>query len=222
VSMKPSDQSDQTFAEVRVVLVDDHPIVRDGIRNLLAASEGIHLVGETGSGEEALSLVRQLQPDVLLLDIELEDLKGIEVARQLAAEGSPVRVLALSSYDDSEYISELLAIGTFGYLIKDEAPDSIVEAIRGVMKGEKGWVSRKVAAKLGQIIQGEAKSAALLTDRERQVLRLVVDGKTNAEIAYALEISEKTVEKHLEGIYTKLEVASRVEAAVLAVRQGLV
>ncbi len=222
MSMKPSDQSDQTFAEVRVVLVDDHPIVRDGIRNLLAASEGIHLVGETGSGEEALSLVRQLQPDVLLLDIELEDLKGIEVARQLAAEGSPVRVLALSSYDDSEYISELLAIGTFGYLIKDEAPDSIVEAIRGVMRGEKGWVSRKVAAKLGQIIQGEAKSAALLTDRERQVLRLVVDGKTNAEIAYALEISEKTVEKHLEGIYNKLEVASRVEAAVLAVRQGLV
>lgn len=220
--MKPMEEGSEQAGEIRVLLVDDHPIVRDGIRNLLAAAEGIRLVGETGSGKEALTLVQQLQPDVLLLDIELADLKGIEVARRLAAEGSPVRILALSSYDDNEYISELLASGTFGYLIKDEAPDSIVEAIRGVMRGEKGWVSRKVAAKLSQIIRGEARAATLLTDRERQVLQLVVDGKTNAEIAYALEISEKTVEKHLEGIFTKLDVSSRVEAAVLAVRQGLV
>jgi DNA-binding NarL/FixJ family response regulator len=210
------------MADIRVLLVDDHPIVREGIRNLLKAAIGIELIGETGSGQEALNMAANLAPDVMILDMELSDIKGMEVAHRLVEADSKVRVLALSSYDDSEYISAMLSLGANGYLIKEEAPQYIVEAIRGVARGEKGWVSRRVAAKLGQILQGENKPGYGLTDREFQVLRLVVDGKTNGEAAFALGISEKTVEKHLDSIFTKLNVTSRVEAAVMAVRQNLV
>lgn len=207
---------------IQVVLVDDHPIVREGIRNLLKAAEGINLVGESGSGEEAIDLIHRLKPDVILLDIELTDVKGIEVARRLAEEGSQTRILVLSSYNDSQYISELFAAGAYGYLLKEEAPELIIEALRGVMRGEKGWVSRKVAAQFSQIMQEESKGGIGLSEREKQVLQHIVAGKTNADIAYSLGISEKTVEKHLESIFSKLGVASRVEAAVMAVREGLV
>jgi DNA-binding NarL/FixJ family response regulator len=209
------------MSDIRVLLVDDHPIVREGIRNLLKTAIGIELIGETGSGQEALALVSDLAPDVMILDMELNDIKGMDVAHKLADSDSKVRILALSSYDDSEYISSMLSFGAHGYLIKEEAPQYIIEAIRGVARGEKGWVSRRVAARLGQILQGENKPGYGLTDREFQVLRLVVDGKTNGEIAFALGISEKTVEKHLDSIFTKMNVSSRVEAAVMAVRQNL-
>ncbi len=208
--------------DIRVLLVDDHPIVRAGIRNLLKEEVGIQLVGETGSGQEALSLAADLAPDILILDMELSDIKGMDVAQHLVESGSSARILALSSFDDTEYIRGMLAVGAQGYLIKEEAPQYIVEALRGIARGEKGWVSRRVAARLGQILQEEQQPGLGLSDREMQVLRLVVEGKTNGEIAFALEISEKTVEKHMEAIFTKLKVTSRVEAAVLAVRQSLV
>jgi DNA-binding NarL/FixJ family response regulator len=220
--MHPVKQDETNMTDIRVLLVDDHPIVREGIRNLLTTAIGIELIGETGSGQEALNMAANLAPDVMILDMELNDIKGMEVAHRLVEADSKVRILALSSYDDSEYISAMLSLGANGYLIKEEAPQYIVEAIRGVARGEKGWVSRRVAAKLGQILQGENKPGYGLTDREFQVLRLVVDGKTNGEVAFSLGISEKTVEKHLDSIFTKLNVSSRVEAAVMAVRQNLV
>jgi DNA-binding NarL/FixJ family response regulator len=220
--MHPVKQDETNMTDIRVLLVDDHPIVREGIRNLLTTAIGIELIGETGSGQEALNMAAKLAPDVMILDMELNDIKGMEVAHRLVEADSKVRILALSSYDDSEYISAMLSLGANGYLIKEEAPQYIVEAIRGVARGEKGWVSRRVAAKLGQILQGENKPGYGLTDREFQVLRLVVDGKTNGEVAFSLGISEKTVEKHLDSIFTKLNVSSRVEAAVMAVRQNLV
>ncbi len=206
---------------LRVVLADDHPVTREGIRNLLAQSIDIEVVGEASGGTDALRLVQELAPDVLLLDMEMPDLKGVEVARQLQAAGSPVRILALSAYDDAEYIRGLLATGASGYLIKEEVPDTIVEAVRGVARGEQGWVSRQVAAKLTAFTQEDSVHNGL-TSRETQVLGLVVEGRTNQEIGLALDISVKTVEKHLDGIFTKLDVGSRVEAAVRAVREGLV
>jgi DNA-binding NarL/FixJ family response regulator len=208
------------MTETRVVLVDDHPVVRKGIRDLLQEAIGITVVGEAGQGAEALELVRTLTPDVLLLDMELPDMTGDQVVRELKARGAPVLVLALSAYMDKEYITASLANGAAGYLVKDEVPEYIVEAIRGVARGERGWVSRQVAAHLSAWMEENVEGPRPLTPRELEVLHGVVDGKTNQEIALALSISEKTVEKHLDGVFTKLGVTSRVEAAVRAVREG--
>ncbi len=210
------------MSDIKVLIADDHPIVCKGIHNLLEPAVGITVVGEAHSGGEALELIQSLHPDVVLLDVELSDMSGIDVIRRLNEASVAVRVLGLSSYDDREFISQLLALGASGYLLKDEIPEQIIEAVRGVARGETGWVSRKVAAKLSQILQKDQDGAADLTRRELDVLRLVVEAKTNGEIGMLLGISEKTVEKHLETIFRKLGVASRVEAAVLAVRTDLI
>jgi len=206
---------------IRVLLADDHPVTRDGIRNLLEKAPGLVVVGEADNGIEALRLVEELAPDVLLLDMEMPGLKGIDVARQLQVAGSTVRILALSAYDDKQYILELLASGASGYLVKEEAPEAIIEAVRGVAQGQQGWVSRRIAAQLMAWTREEPPKTNL-TDREMGVVRLVAAGKTNQEIGLALGISDKTVEKHLEAVFAKLGVASRVEAAVWAVRAGWV
>ncbi len=206
----------------RVIIVDDHPVVRAGIRNLLEKAHDIVIAGEASNGNEALHIVRELSPDVMLLDMEMPGMGGNEVAQQVQKEGLPVRILALSAHDDKQYIHELLANGAAGYLIKEEVPEAIIEAVRGVARGEKGWVSRRVAAQISNWMGNGRQERSGITAREMQVLEAVVAGKTNQEIGLSLGISEKTVEKHLEGIFAKLGVASRVEAAVYAIREGLV
>lgn len=206
---------------IRVLLAEDHPVVRSGIKDLLRSSQDIEVVGEAGDGQEAYLLVQEKKPDVLLLDLQLPVMDGVELAEKLAKEKNPVNILVLSSFSDGEYITEMLSLGISGYLIKDEVPQNILNAIRGVSQGEQGWVSREVAAMLGQLtIQGEERGQ--LTPREEEVLGLVVEGQTNREIAYNLGISEKTVEKHLHNVFKKLDVSSRVEAAVLAVEENLI
>jgi DNA-binding NarL/FixJ family response regulator len=205
---------------IRVIIADDHPVVCKGIHELLDSVEGITVVGEASSGDKALHLVESLHPDVLILDIEMPDMNGVEVVNKIVQESLPVRILGLSSYDDRQYISQLLSMGASGYLIKDELPEYIIEAVKGVARGEKGWVSRKVAAILGNILEGNDDND--LTPRELDVLRLLTQAKTNAEIGMQLGISEKTVEKHLDMIFRKWGVVSRVEAAVKAVRDRLV
>jgi DNA-binding NarL/FixJ family response regulator len=203
-----------------VIIVDDHPVVRAGIRNLLEKAQDIKVLAEASNGSEAMKLVHELNPDVLLLDMEMPGLSGSEVAQQIQKSGAPTRILALSAHDDKQYIQELLSIGASGYLIKEEVPEAIVEAVRGVARGEKGWVSRRIAAQMSSWMGEGHQERSGLTAREVQVLQSVVAGKTNQEIGLTLGISEKTVEKHLEGIFAKLGVASRVEAAVRAVREG--
>jgi DNA-binding NarL/FixJ family response regulator len=210
------------MSPIRVVLADDHPVVRNGIRHLLEKVIDIEVLGEASTGGEALSLVQQVKPDILLLDMEMPDLNGREVAAKLQQMGSPVKILALSAYDDPVYIRELLESGAVGYLVKEEAPETIVEAVRGVAHGEQGWVSRRIAAQMVSWVRGDEAERSQLTPREVDVLKLVVDGNTNQSIANALGISEKTVEKYMDAIFTKLNVSSRVEAAVYAVRIGLV
>jgi DNA-binding NarL/FixJ family response regulator len=210
------------MTKIRVLLADDHPIVRRGIRSLLQTAPDIEVVAEAKSGQEALNLVGEMAPDVLLLDMEMPGLSGVDVAKQLKAARADVRVLALSAYDDGQYVRNLLANGAAGYITKEEAPEMIIEAVRGVARGEEGWLSRRAVARMTALTRDSELAGNELSTRELDVLRLVVAGKTNQEIGHALQISEKTVEKHVGAIFNKLDVSSRVEAAVQAVQRGLV
>ena len=210
------------MSTIRVLLVDDHPVVRSGIRGLLEKVMDIEVVGEASTGEEALQIIKEVSPDVLLLDMELPDIQGAQLAQQIQQLYPKVKILVLSAHDDSAYVRELLELGAAGYLMKEEAPDAIVNAVRGVAQGQQGWVSRSIAAQMASWMQMGKPGKIKLTVREQEVLRLVVQGKTNRAIALELKISEKTVEKYIQAIFAKLEVASRVEAAVYAVQEGLV
>jgi DNA-binding NarL/FixJ family response regulator len=208
--------------DIRVIIVDDHPVVCSGIRNILESTIGIEVVGEAHTGADGLKMIEEIQPDVALLDMKLPDISGIEVIQRIYRSKSNTRILGLSSYNDREFLSQLLNHGASGYLLKEEVPEQIVEAVRGVAQGESGWVSRKVAAMLSEIMSNNKEGTADLTARELDVLRLVVEGMTNDQIGNTLGISVKTVENHLHTIFRKMDVISRVEAAVRAVRDSIV
>lgn len=205
---------------ISVVLIDDHPVVRSGIRMLLEQAPEIRIVGEADRGDQGLELIERLRPDVVLLDMEMPGCSGPEVMRLIQERELSVKVLALSAYDDSEYIRGLLAMGAYGYLTKDEALDAIVDAVRGVAEGQEGWLSRRAAAQLASIARTErAHHPVTLTEREEEVLRCLVKGWSNDQIAAFLCITERTVRYHLTNIYQKLHVSTRGEAIAWALRQ---
>ncbi|MEZ4732803.1 MAG: response regulator transcription factor [Caldilineaceae bacterium] len=205
--------------KIRVLMIDDHPIVRSGIRMLLEKAGNIEVVGEADRGTDAVNLVKRLKPDVLLLDMEMPGKTGVEVARELEAAELPVRVLALSAHDDEEYIMNLLGNGAAGYLTKEEALDTIVDAVHGVANGEEGWLSRRAAARMANLTRKRQRDLIELTEREEEVLTLVAEGWTNNRIATELALSERTVRFHLTNIYDKLGVASRAEAISWALKR---
>lgn len=207
---------------IRVILVDDHPVVRFGIRRALGRYSDINVLAEAGSGEEALALVAQLKPDVLLVDMEMPGMNGVELTRQVRSQFPGVHILALSAYEDRAYVLEILQLGASGYLTKDETTEFIGDAVRGVAQGQAGWLSRRISAQITNWMRRDEQNTHALTQREMEVLRLLVDGNTNQRMALELQISEKTIEKYIESILRKLDVRSRVEAAVYAVRNDLV
>jgi DNA-binding NarL/FixJ family response regulator len=206
--------------QIRVLLADDHPLVRAGLRAVLNGQPDLALVGEAADGYEAQRLSTELQPNVLLLDLHMPGPRATQIVTQLHQICPRLKVIALTAYNDDAYIRGLVSAGAAGYVLKDEAPEVIVQSIRLVARGGE-WYSPSVAARLAAWLRGEEVHIDHLTTREVAVLHLLVDGKTNREIGAELSISEKTVEKHLAEIFGKLGVGSRVEAAVRSVKDGL-
>ena len=207
---------------IQVLLAEDFPAVRIGIHDILSQAEGIQVMGEASDGEQAFELAQELNPDVIILDLGLPRVDGVGVARKIRAADLPIRILALSIYADPGLVRSLVEIGVDGYLMKEEAPELIVEAVRGIVNGEQGWYSHKVISTLAGTIRGKDSPQLTLTPREQDVIRLVSQGKTNQEIAYSLGVSESTIEKNMRSICKKLEADSRTEAAVRAVREHLI
>lgn len=208
---------------IRILLADDHPVVREGIRNRLDGEEDCLVVGEAVNGDEAISLARRLCPDVVLLDVAMPGPGVVPVLEVLRQKVPAAKVLVVSAFDDDKYIFGTLAAGAAGYALKGERLSTLVEAVRTVARGE-AWLSPRVAAKVTHRALGERTGAAgtPFTGREREVLELMAQGKENAEIAASLVISEQTVKFHVGNIYTKMGVSSRTAAVVEAIRNGWV
>lgn len=207
---------------IRIVVADDHPIIRAGIKNELLRHSDIEVLGEAANGDETLRQVQALQPDVLLLDIKMPGLRAVQVVRQLQELPSPPRILVLTAYGDVEHVLALLKAGATGYLLKDEDPSAIAEGVRAVVRGET-WLSKAVATNLVEYaVRDEAKQPEPeLSPREREVLRLVAQGWDNSQIAQALSISVGTVKNYLTSLYSKVGVRSRAELVAWAWQQGL-
>lgn len=205
---------------LRVLIADDHPIVRAGLRGELAYDEEVELVGEALNGDEALRLARELQPDVLMLDINMPGKKAIQVLKEVKRSLPDCRVLVLTAYGDSGTVLGMLKGGADGYLLKDEDPSVIHDALRALAGGQT-WVSQTISEQLLLLTREETNTVGnTLTQREQEVLELIVSGKTNAKIAQALSLAERTVEFHVSNLLQKLGVRSRVEAAVWAKEHG--
>jgi DNA-binding NarL/FixJ family response regulator len=210
------------LATIRVILVDDHPALRMGLRIVLEQAPDVQVVAEAGTGEEALALMEALQPDVAVLDCQLPGLSGAQVAAEIRRLGLPTRVLALSAYTDDAVIQGMVQAGALGYLLKEEAPAAIVDAVRAAARGEGRW-SAAVASRLAAwaVRPAASEANADLTSRELEVVRLLARGWDNQRIGQELHISEHTVRFHLRNIREKIGVQTRTEAAVWAVRSGL-
>ena len=203
----------------RVVLADDHDVVRQGLKRLLDRAPGIEVVGEASDGLQALETVRQLHPDVLLLDIEMPEMDGIEVARQLQASKHKVHILVLSAYDDREYIRALLDIGVDGYLVKGEAPGKIVEAVTGIARGQKGWVSSQIRKKLEKM-HDPALKQQILSSRDLEILLMMAAGKTDSAIGAHYKMDDAECAHTLDKLLKKIGASNRRDALVIAFREG--
>lgn len=210
---------------ITILLVDDHRVVRLGLKAYFATLPDLHVVGEAGSGQEAVKLVEQHAPDVVLMDLIMPGLDGVETTRQVKKASPRTQVIVLTSYHEDEHIFPAIRAGALSYLLKDMDPDDLADAVRRAHAGE-AVIHPRVAARLVKEISGIRHEAVNpfneLTDRELEVLRHIAGGKNNQEIAEALVISEKTVKSHITNILSKLHLADRTQAAVYAWREGIV
>ncbi|OQY48289.1 MAG: DNA-binding response regulator [Anaerolineaceae bacterium 4572_78] len=215
--------------QIKIVLADDHAVVRAGTRKLLERNVDIKIVGEAVNGFEVIQLVKDLSPDIVIMDLRMPDMSGVEATKQIKEMYPEVAVIALTAHDDDEYVFALMQAGANGYLLKTSEADEIVKAIRTVLKGELA-LSPSIAGKIvTQFASGKTLPDVLanmkniydgLTKRELNILRLVGTGLTNKQVGHKLYISDRTVQAHLSNIFSKLDVNTRTEAVIYAVRKG--
>jgi len=209
---------------IRVLLVDDHQVVRRGLRTFLEVQDDIEVVGEASDGAEGVAAAEELRPDVVLMDVKMPGTDGIEALRRLRELANPARVLIVTSFTEQRTVVPALRAGASGYVYKDIDPDALAGAIRSVHAGHVLLQPEVADALLSQEDQGQGGGTgrgSSLTEREREVLGLIADGRSNREIARALVLSEKTVKTHVSNILMKLDLADRTQAALWAVRHGL-
>lgn len=210
---------------IRVILADDHAVVREGTRQLLEREPDIQVVGEATNGSEAVRMVEQLRPKVVVMDVRMPGMGGVEATKAIKSRFTDVEVLVMTAYEDDEFVFTLLEAGASGYLLKTAPVKELVKAIREVAEGQSALdpsIARKV---LRQFTDGGPRKKQeefyeALTEREQEVLRLLAEGKTNKEIAEVLVISDRTVQTHLSNIFSKMGVSTRTEAVLEAIRRG--
>ena len=225
--MQGDEEGTKGLDELRVLVVDDHDLFRTGLRNLLE-EQGVNVVGEAENGETAIRLASDLAPDVVIMDLNMPGVGGVETTRRLSSLAPLSRVVVLTiSADDDDVMNAVMA-GACGYLLKDSSIQELIAGIRAASEGE-SLISPQIAAKVLQRLRAQSKDAdaaevirAELSDRELEVLKLIANGKDNAQIARELFISPKTVKNHISNILMKLQIENRIQAAVYAVRSGIV
>ncbi|MBN1217748.1 MAG: response regulator transcription factor [Anaerolineae bacterium] len=212
-----------TTPSIRIVIADDHAVVREGLRTLISTKPGMEVVGEAADGIEAVAQARALQPDVILLDMVMPRMDGLQSIHEIKQENPNARILVLTSFDDDERVFSAIKAGALGYLLKDSSPQQLLQAIREVYQGRSSLhpaIALKVIRELNQP-SDLPPTEEPLTEREMETLRLIAQGLTNQEIAEKLSISERTVGKHVSNILDKLHLANRTQVALYALRRGL-
>jgi two-component system, NarL family, nitrate/nitrite response regulator NarL len=220
---------DETQQSVRILVADDHPIFRDGLRKLLEAEQDFHVIGEASDGGEAIEMAQRLKPDVLLLDLAMPRVPGLEAVRELRNSVETIKIILLTAAIDREQIVDALHHGVRGVVLKESATQLLLKSIRTVMSGQY-WVGRESVSDLVRIVrdltaipeQGTRKRSYNLTPRELDIISAIVDGYTNKDIAEKFSIAEQTVKHHLGNIFDKLGVSNRLELALFAVNHHLV
>lgn len=212
--------------KIKIVMADDHRMFREGLRHLLEKEKDFTVVGEADNGRTAVKLAVELSPDIILMDVNMKDLNGIEATRQIISAAPSVRVIGLSMYSERQFVTEMLFAGVKGYLLKDAASDELALGIRTVMQNE-FYLSPKIATEvIGEFTRGLNKDRSpvfsTLTAREREVLQMMAEGKTTKEIAFALEVSIKTIETYRQQIMSKLNIRTIAGLVKFALREGLI
>ncbi len=211
--------------KIKILLVDDHKILRDGICSIVKGYPDMEVVGEAADGRMALSLVEELSPDVVIMDISMPDINGIDVTRQINADHPKIKIIALSMHYNKQFVSEMFKAGASGYLLKDCAFDELEHAIRVVMDN-KTYINPQIASLVVESLVTQTsttnqKAFSLLTEREREVLQLIADGKSTKQIALHLSVSAKTIESHRRQVMGKLNIRNVAELTKYAIREGL-
>ena len=213
-----------TVTVPRVLIVDDQTLFRSGLARLLDGDDRVSVIGEAGDGNEAVQKVSTLKPDIVLMDLRMPNLDGIEATRKIVAEHPEVRVLILTTFEADNHVIQALKVGASGYILKDSQPDAIVSSILAVAAGER-VMSGAVASRVLEMLTGTTTPKEFydgLTAREIEILKMLASGMANKQIAYKLKISEKTVRNHVSNMYEKLQIYDRSQAVLYAVRKGLV